>query len=193
MNIPAHNKNATKARHYVGGFSEEELVKLDEFLGGLKMGYSRVGSLKGPAPKKVRVSNIAFFEPEELPWFSVRMHEIIDKINKEWFKVNIDNLGEGFQYTEYHSEDGGHYDWHVDSHNEYTKSTRKLSMILALNDYEDYKGGLFKERMMGSSQTWRLNRGDILVIPSYALHKVTKVTEGTRRSIICWVGGPQYI
>lgn len=193
MNIPAHNSNATKACHHTGDFTDDELDELDKFLETLVTGKGSVGTIKGAAPKKTRVSDTSFFNPEALPWFSLRMHEIIDEINKDWFKVNIDHLGEGFQYTEYHAEEGGHYDWHVDSHGDYNKTTRKLSMILALNDCKEYKGGLFKERVGGHIETWKLNRGDILVIPAYALHKVTKLTEGTRKSIICWVSGPQYI
>jgi PKHD-type hydroxylase len=193
MNIPAHNPSASTACHYSGGFTEDELEELDKYLNSLMTFKAEVGDIKGPAPVKTRVSDVAFFKPEELPWFSVRMHGIIDKINKDWFKVNIDHIGEGYQYTEYHATEGGHYNWHVDSHNTFTETTRKLSMILALNDYKDYKGGEFKERLGGGTKTWKLNRGDILVIPSYALHKVTRVSKGTRKSIICWVSGPQYI
>lgn len=193
MNIPAHNAGASFACHYSGGFSNDELDELDKYLETLALRAATVGNSVGPAPKNSRISEVSFFQPEDLPWFSVRMHELIDKINKDRFKVNIDHIGEGFQYTEYHAKDDGHYTWHVDTHDTFTKTTRKLSMILALNDHEDYKGGIFKERLNGTVKSWKLNRGDVLVIPSYALHKVTKVTEGTRKSIICWISGPQYI
>ena len=193
MKVPNHNERATIACVYSNGFSEGEMGKLDDYLSTLKLSGAAVGSGK-PAIESVRISDVSFFTPEELPWFSIKMHEIINKINRDWFKVNISEFPEGFQYTVYEGSAKGHYNWHADSNGDPAQSTtRKLSMILMLSEYTDYKGGAFQERLSGAIVSHKLNRGDILVIPSYALHRVKPVLSGTRKTIVSWLGGPQWI
>ena len=34
--------------------------------------------------------------------------------------------------------------------------------------------------------------GVVFIFPSYMMHRVTKVTKGTRRSFVLWVGGDHY-
>ena len=35
-------------------------------------------------------------------------------------------------------------------------------------------------------------KGVVFIFPSYMMHRVTKVTKGTRRSFVLWVGGEHY-
>ena len=38
----------------------------------------------------------------------------------------------------------------------------------------------------------RKQRGLIAVFPSYVLHQVTPVTQGSRQSLVAWISGPAF-
>jgi len=37
-----------------------------------------------------------------------------------------------------------------------------------------------------------MKKGDIIVFPSFMVHRVKPVTKGTRKSIVIWVLGPKF-
>lgn len=67
---------------------------------------------------------------------------------------------------------------------------RRLSFTILLNNKEDFKGGEFevyegKNGIIVKEQ----EIGNILVFPSYVMHKVSPVTKGERYSLVGWVTG----
>ena len=36
------------------------------------------------------------------------------------------------------------------------------------------------------------NKGDMIIFPSFYLHRIKAVTEGTRHSLVCWFMGPPF-
>ena len=105
---------------------------------------------------------------------------------------------EAFQLGRY--EDGGHYDFHVDSmgfdrannpDSIMHGTSRKLSMVCWLN--EDFEGGEFEihKAHVGNSENniFKPTKGTIVFFPSWMLHKVHPVTEGTRYSLVTWFRG----
>jgi PKHD-type hydroxylase len=105
------------------------------------------------------------------------------------------------QYTTY--ESGQFYSWHVDQHSEpysdgmFKGMTRKLSITIQLTEPDDYDGGDFEIRDYcdyDSVQTIKglRPRGSLLVFPSFLMHRVTPVTRGVRRSLVCWIVGPPF-
>jgi predicted 2-oxoglutarate/Fe(II)-dependent dioxygenase YbiX len=91
---------------------------------------------------------------------------------------------------------GDHYDWHRDTDIPLREDgkIRKLSMTVNLND--DYKGGemyIDAETNYGKKDPQQLKKlqtvGSISVFPSDKWHKVAKVTEGTRYSLVVWFLG----
>jgi len=101
---------------------------------------------------------------------------------------------ENMQITKY--KKNGHYDFHQDG-NGFTKfengnkfthgKTRKLSMSIVLND--DFEGGEFE--FFGNEKI-NSKRGTVIVFPSYKLHRVKPVTEGTRYSLVTWFCGESF-
>jgi len=97
------------------------------------------------------------------------------------------------QFTKY--EVGGHYTWHRDTKIDISKTggaTRKISITINLND--DYEGG--ELQIDSEDHYWnktprkvRSGLGSIAVFPSDTYHRVTKVTKGTRYSLVVWVMG----
>ena len=106
-----------------------------------------------------------------------------------WF-YNLTRI-EPLQYTVYN--EGGKYDWHMDTH-EYgydgdLKGLRKLSMTMYLND--DYTGGklqiekggpLHNERFL----TFKPEKRSMIFFPSITWHRVMPVTSGIRKSLVVW-------
>ena len=81
-------------------------------------------------------------------------------------------------------DQGDHYEnAHWDCEETRTENQRKLSFTLMLND--DYQGGeldIVGEHI--ESKTGRL-----IIFPSYLMHRVRRVTEGTRYVIVGWLLG----
>ena len=101
---------------------------------------------------------------------------------------------EPLQYTLYNV--GDFYDWHIDSHLRPYKNglIRKLSFTLCLN--QDYEGGEFSictphpVSEKTKVETFKNpDVGTLIVFPSYAWHKVHKVTSGVRKTLVGWVVG----
>lgn len=102
---------------------------------------------------------------------------------------------EPMQFTKYHV--GEKYDWHIDTivSAERPEDVRKLSFSVLLND--DFEGGEFQLEA-GSPSTKERNitvpmeKGDIIIFPSYTWHRVTPVTKGERHSLVGWIHGPNW-
>jgi PKHD-type hydroxylase len=80
------------------------------------------------------------------------------------------------------------YGWHEDwlpLANE--SNVRKLSVVLLLSDSADFEGGQFEFAGYGPVE---MQRGTLIVFPSFLRHQVTPVTKGQRYSAVCWVMGP---
>jgi PKHD-type hydroxylase len=103
---------------------------------------------------------------------------------------------EDLQYTLY--KKGDYYDWHIDTHDKpYPNGTiRKLSFTLCLND--EFEGGDFSIctphpiSSFTNKETFKLKKGEMIVFPSHVWHKVDKITEGTRKSLVGWIVGNQW-
>jgi PKHD-type hydroxylase len=96
------------------------------------------------------------------------------------------------QYTVYYGDREGHYDAHIDS-SANTQCPRKLSIVLQLTDPAEYEGG--ELQIINDSRSplaVQKARGLVAAFPSFALHKVTPVTKGIRKTIVIWITGPAF-
>ena len=106
---------------------------------------------------------------------------------------------ETLQLTKYTKTE--QYNWHYDglgSHNEKINephnkflhgNVRKLSMSLILNS--DFEGGNF--RLFGTDQKMpEFPQGTMIFFPSFLMHRVTPVKQGTRYSLVSWFLGPPF-
>lgn len=103
-----------------------------------------------------------------------------------------DELQERFQYTIYHGESEGHYTWHRDTNNKEGMTPRRLTLVLQLSDPDEYEGGLLQlgeDRDPDTAITVERQKGLILAFPSWAFHRVSPVTWGTRRTLVLWFSG----
>ena len=97
----------------------------------------------------------------------------------------------GIQFTEYHADDSGHYDWHddTDSMNK-NMYDRKLSLSMQLSDPSSYEGGILEFEGDGGSAP--REQGHVTVFPALKKHRVTPVTKGVRYSLVSWMEGPRW-
>jgi PKHD-type hydroxylase len=140
----------------------------------------------------IRVTEVAWItRPPELAWLYQRIETITLDINRRFFKFDLYGLVENLQYTVYREAAGGHYEWHVDRGND-TVEPRKISLSVQLSDTDSYQGCDLE--VCGGSQavTAPRKRGSLLAFPSFVLHRVTPIRSGTRKSLVAWVGGPEF-
>lgn len=106
------------------------------------------------------------------------------------WKFNVIGFGEDIQISEYNEEDNGHYDWHMDVGE--LSPYRKISISVQLSDPKPYEGG---DLLIFNSKNYKKlpnSKGTAILFPSYLLHKVTKVTKGTRKSLVIWITGKPF-
>ena len=100
------------------------------------------------------------------------------------------------QYTEYDASYKGHYDWHTDDPiydpNNDTRSLRKLSITMPLSHSYEYEGGNLEIQDMNLPLEETRTKGNVILFPSFAAHRVTPVTKGRRKSLVAWFPGPNW-
>jgi len=135
------------------------------------------------------------FELEFLP-LATTLEKLFYDANTAAFGFDINTFRE-IQFTEYNSNNDGHYTWHTDmvwATNTFTN--RKLTMVVQLTDPASYEGGEFeldiKECYEVPNAEAAKSRGTVVVFPSFLRHRVLPVTSGIRYSMVSWCGGPVF-
>lgn len=110
--------------------------------------------------------------------------EII-KMAKDLYKFPISKIAP-LQYTLY--DKNMFYDWHGDStDNPYDLHLdRDISATVLLNNPSEYEGGFFQFNTPRDVCSIQLLKGSIVVFPSLLTHRVTRVSKGTRHSLVAW-------
>jgi PKHD-type hydroxylase len=182
-------------------FSEEEVDLVVASLQSGEKEQGQVGTIEAEAETllKFRSSKISFINySKEYSWLFDKFNKIIQNVNEEYYNFDLNGY-DYVQYSEYLANENGHYDYHIDlmmdmiPQKEYDFLYRKLSFSLCLNQQgNDYSGGDFKIKTGAEGDSVKLNKGDMIVFPSFILHKVEPVTEGVRKSLVGWVTGPKF-
>ncbi len=134
--------------------------------------------------------DIAYIEPtNDSKWLYDLLFPLVEQANDAVFKFDIDTVTDPIHYVIY-PEDGGHLDWHMDIGSN-AVNRRKLAMTVQLSDPSDYDGGEFEIWMGGSSGFLQLPRekGDVIIFPSFLMHRVKPITRGQRKCLVFWTGG----
>lgn len=122
-----------------------------------------------------------------------KFSKVIAEVNSRYFHFDLTGFYEPIQLGVYTAEDSGHYDWHIDMCTDNKHAPRKLSMVLMLSDPSEFEGGdLLLKSDRDHPSKLEMAQGRAWFFPSYMLHKVTPVTKGIRKTLVLWVGGPQF-
>ena len=157
--------------------------------------------------KELRDSNIIWINE---PWIYKEIIPFVDRANKEagW---NFEyDFSETCQFTKYKKNQ--YYDWHSDSspdpYNDLSSKEkfgkiRKLSVTCQLTDRSEYKGGELEFDFRNQRPKYKhkaivkndycMQKGSIIVFPSFVWHRVKPVTQGTRYSLVVWNLGRPFV
>jgi PKHD-type hydroxylase len=171
-------------------FTEEEVDKLIAYCESIPKVKASVGM--GNVDTDYRRSEVSWIENvPEASWFFDRMAWVTRQINGQFYRFDLYGFCEHMQFTTYDESDFGCYEWHVDSGMN-NDVPRKLSLVLQLSDPEEYEGGNLELLKSKEADIVLKKKGLIAAFPSYTLHRVTPVTKGKRKTLVIWVGGPQF-
>ena len=180
--------------YFTEGFSKEELSKIYKDVGSLPFKQATTIGQKGDANKSVRSSKIKWIpQSPEWEWLYEKLMDMAIMANDVLWDFDLQTALESIQYTEYYASEEGHYNWHQDIGNTFQANRRKVSITVQLSNPEEYEGGDLQIWKGGNGyETAPRGEGTVVVFPSYMMHRVDKVTKGTRRSFVLWVGGDHY-
>jgi hypothetical protein len=110
--------------------------------------------------------------------------------------LNVNN--DIWKYTITHSNQSeflmydvkGKYETHVDTFHQHSNETRKLTILVFLND--DFEGGRFYIQNSHNRTYPEQKKGTVLIFPSFMPHGVEPITKGVRYSIVTWMVGPYF-
>jgi PKHD-type hydroxylase len=125
-------------------------------------------------------------------WVMERLIDLVRKANRDQFEFDLTEFAESPQVAIYKSSESGHFSWHSDIGSGTAAGRRKLTLVLQLSDAEAYEGGELE--IMPGAQILTASRaqGCASIFPSFTLHQVTPVTNGTRYSMTVWAHGPAF-
>jgi PKHD-type hydroxylase len=171
-----------------GAFTEEELNWLQQKAKEASQA-AQVGGF-GDVNSNIRRSQVSWLDNNpNTKWVFEKLNDVVSQLNADHFRFNLTGFGEVLQLTNYDQSENGMYGWHQDYNG---KVSRKLSLTVQLTDPSEYEGGNLQVMTTGIPVNVRKQRGLIAAFPSYVLHQVTPVTQGSRQSLVAWVSGPAF-
>lgn len=185
------NKNVDYFNYYYfeNAFNDEEIdyiINIGESLGTETATIAGAAREENLEYRNSQVSWIMFDEDNR--WIFDRLGEMVVTANSEMWNFDLVAFGDNIQYTKYEGSVGGHYNWHSDIGE--SVSHRKLSLIVQLSDEEEYDGGLVQFNIGHKILDLPKTKGSVFIFPSFLLHRVNPVVDGTRRSLVSWITGP---
>lgn len=141
-----------------------------------------------PTMRRSRITWFTWAGPAD--WVFGLLEPLVLLANARHWNFDLTGFYDMLQYTTYGVD--GHYTWHQDKFPSPERPQRKLGFSLLLSDPTDYDGGDLEINDGRPSTIPHRNRGDLIVFPSYVVHRVAPVTRGVRRSLVGWVSGPRF-
>ncbi len=155
-------------------------------------------------PKRVVVGEKLEYKPEgnrshvrhllptrETQWVYQKLIDAISILNANTYQFDITGTDEPLYHVTYEGAEEGHYAWHIDVGND-SQPQRKLSITFQMSDPSEYEGGDLEFNRTGSIEVAPKKKGQLILFPSYVLHRVTPVTSGVRRAMVAWINGPPF-
>jgi PKHD-type hydroxylase len=174
-------------------FTDQEIEEIKKIAKKYSTKNGKVGSGKNTEINDtIRNSDICFLPSTDTEnhWIFQRLSATIIDMNRQFWNFELNRI-ETLQYTVY--SEGQFYGDHIDMMFEGpNRATRKLSFTVQLTDPDEYEGGDLEFKLSQYPVLGKREKGAVIFFPSYVLHGVTKVTKGTRHSLVGWVTGPAF-
>ncbi|MGZ6539026.1 MAG: 2OG-Fe(II) oxygenase, partial [Bacteroidia bacterium] len=171
-------------------FSEEEVTAIRN-LWNTELAKEAEVNLAGKEQSRgdLRMSQLMWIKPGASDWIYDKLAQACIQTNATKYKFDIQGFQTELQLASY--EGNGFFEWHMDF-GPGDISNRKLSITVQLSDPDEYEGGELQFMINQNIVTAPKEKGTAIIFPSFALHRVTPVTKGVRKSIVGWIGGPPY-
>ena len=169
---------------HASAFTKDEIQKIITQGLDLSMDDAIVNNSVTEVKPTSRTCKTGWFYPNpDTIWIFDRIKQIINDINDRYFNFDI-NQFEPLQFTS--------YDMDCTMGRLHKTASRKLSITIQLTDGIDYQGGDLL--LYPGSQAIKAPKGlgQLVCFPSFVVHEVTPVTQGTRYSLVTWVHGPLF-
>lgn len=155
------------------------------------------GGVENAEYRKVMTSQLVpqdAISGSDISWLFARVRDRVMWANADHFRFDLHGLWQNINYLRYdeaktESEIPGHYDWHQDFGGG-ESSQRKLSVVIQLSKPEDYDGCRLHLHNEREFDPGHVQQGDMVIFPSWTVHRVTPITRGRRRALVSWVSGP---
>ena len=137
-----------------------------------------------------RITTVSWIPFKDMPEMYRNIEATMLKANNNHFGFDGMKITEAAQFTHY--LEGGFYDWHMDNdvHGKNQSPVRKISMTLLLSDPSTFEGGELEITSKGKIA--KLKQGQAIFFASWLQHRVKPVTQGERKSLVMWFGGPSF-
>jgi PKHD-type hydroxylase len=122
------------------------------------------------------------------------MEAIVLRLNTDLFHFDLTGLTT-MQYAVYRQEEDGYFDWHNDYgryRDDPGQEPRKITMSLQISDGASYDGCDLEVRPAHPIDVAGRERGTLMAFRANALHRVTPITRGLRKSLVIWAAGPEF-
>jgi PKHD-type hydroxylase len=173
-----------------GAFTEQELDWLQAKAKSAEQTAQVGGGDGGVVNSNLRRSQVSWLtNTPDTQWVFGKLAHVVSQMNAQHFHFDLIGFGESLQLTNYDQSENGMYGWHQDYGG---GISRKLSMAVQLTDPSEYEGGNLQVLTGQKELNVRKQRGLIAIFPSYIVHQVTPVTQGSRQSLVAWVSGPAF-
>lgn len=175
-----------------GLFTPSQLLALERHCDTLPL---EPAELTGGGSRGIRTTQVAWvYRNEQTEDLYLRMEAIVLRLNAELFHFELTGLTT-IQYAVYRQQEGGYFDWHND-YGRYRgdpgQEPRKITMSLQLSDSHSYDGCDLEVRAAHPLDVAPRERGALMAFRAYALHRVTPITRGVRKSLVIWAAGPEF-
>lgn len=181
----------------VDAFTHDECNELIKYFnqrpsipaGGVR--YDENGNAIDILKPHLRISDLTYGDNDDplLRPYLDKLEKIICDVNDLNWKLDINRFDQPCRMVQYDAIKKGHFAPHVD-HGPNGAMYRKLTAVLQLTDADDYIGGDLT--VPGVTQLTEEQRrvGTVIIFPSYRVHGVTQVTQGTRLALVHNAIGP---
>jgi PKHD-type hydroxylase len=138
----------------------------------------------------IRTGDATFLDPadHDCRWVWDKLHALILQANRYRYGFELEAI-ETVQVAKYSAAVNAHYTWHVDIGAD-RFANRKLGITVQLSDSRHYTGGNLEFAVPNIVADRHI--GSVTIFPSWMVHRVSPVTQGTRYSIASWFSGPRF-
>ena len=177
---------------FTPGLTSEDIENVFKLVEELPYTQASIGTNKGRAVvDNYRRSNVKWIpQNESTKWLYEKLVKLIIEANDKLWHFDLSTISEQIQYTEYPAG-GGHYDWHADCGANHA-SIRKISITVQLTSSDEYTGGDLQIFNNNQVKIASRDKGNVVIFPSYLMHRVSPVEAGLRKSLVLWVGGAPF-